>query len=189
MYSVDTRLRPSGEAGLLVSHIDAFSHYQSTQAWTWEHQALLKARVLLSDQQIKFSFNQLKHKVLFLPRDIHLLREDVQDMRVKIKEHSEKESIKHMAGGLLDLEFLVQFLALAYPQNGFVRATHPLIQLKLLHEERHIDRIQYITLKRIYRHYHQVMHARILRLEAPDFDQDLATVQALSQILFYKSKD
>ena len=162
LYSVDTRLRPSGAAGLLVSHIDAFIDYQRTQAWTWEHQALLRARIVFSNSKIRLKFNQLMHDVLFMPRDRQRLCDDVRGMREKISQHSQKDSIKHVAGGLLDLEFLVQFLALAYPQPDWYRATHTLRLLQHLHAGDVLSQAQFTALKCAYQHYHRELHQQIL---------------------------
>ena len=162
LYSVDTRLRPSGEAGLLVSHIDAFESYQRKQAWTWEHQALLRARIVFSNQLIKLKFNQLVHDVLFMPRDKQVLQNDVKDMREKISKHASTDSIKHVAGGLLDLEFLVQFLVLAYPQENLGSTTHTLIFLKYLYVNHVLNQHQFKALKQAYRYYHRMLHQQIL---------------------------
>ena len=185
LYAVDTRLRPSGEAGLLVSHIDAFVDYQSTQAWVWEHQALLKARVLLGSSRIKLKFHELKHAVLFVPREKEALCNDVKSMRAKISQHSINGSIKHVAGGLLDLEFLVQFLALAYPQKGFVLGTNTLTQLRLLYTANHMTRSQFLALTHAYRQYHDLLHGRLLRAVMIERDEEQAHVLSISQLLYF----
>jgi len=183
LYSVDTRLRPSGEAGLLVSHIDAFADYQRTQAWTWEHQALLRARIVFANSQIRLKFNQLIHDVLFVPRDKQALRDEVNGMRKKISKYSQKKSIKLVAGGLLDLEFLVQFLALAYPQPGWVRATHTLTILRHLYADHVLSQTQFTALKRAYRHYHHVLHQQILTCETWIANGHEANVMAICRSL------
>ena len=165
LYSVDTRLRPSGAAGLLVSRIDAFVDYQRTQAWTWEHQALLRARVIYANSKIRSTFSQLVRDVLFLPRDKQALREEVQSMREKISKYSHHDSIKHAAGGLLDLEFLVQFLILAHPQEGCVQATHTLTQLRHLFAGHVLNSEQFERLQQAYCHYHYVLHQQILQTD------------------------
>lgn len=165
LYAVDTRLRPSGSAGLLVSHIDAFVDYQQQHAWTWEHQAILRARVIFANAAIKLKFNQLIHDVLFKHRDIDALRLDVQGMREKIAKHTDSDSIKYIAGGLLDLEFMVQFLVLAYPQLGWVRATHTQMLLQHLYANHILSKAQFTVLKGAYRHYHRVLHFQILQSE------------------------
>lgn len=163
LYQVDTRLRPSGAAGLLVSHVDAFVEYQRTHAWTWEHQALLRARVLFANKRIKMKFSQLKKDVLFLPRDKEALRNEVHTMRTKISKHLQGDAIKSAAGGLLDLEFLVQFLVLAHPQKSLVRCTNTLSQLQRLFSSNVLSKTQFSQLKGAYRHYHQQLHQSLLQ--------------------------
>ncbi|HBI22170.1 MAG TPA: bifunctional [glutamate--ammonia ligase]-adenylyl-L-tyrosine phosphorylase/[glutamate--ammonia-ligase] adenylyltransferase [Legionella sp.] len=167
LYSVDTRLRPSGEAGLLVSHVDAFVNYQRTEAWVWEHQALLRARMLCAPKALKRAFHQLKSDVLCLPRDRAWLRREVLTMREKMNTSSERESIKQVAGGLLDLAFLVQYLVLAHPQKSFVRATHTLVQLNQLFLYHVLSKTQARTLKKAYRNNQQMLHQQVLRGAAP----------------------
>ena len=163
LYLVDTRLRPSGLAGLLVTHLDAYASYQCTQAWTWEHQALLRGRILFAALLMKRAFYQLKQDVLFLDRNKDALREDVLNMREKISLHTEHDSIKYVAGGLVDLEFLVQFLMLSNPQKALVFATHTLTQLQCLYENQVLTKKQSALLTQAYRHCHDVLHQRLLR--------------------------
>lgn len=163
LYLVDTRLRPSGAAGLLVSHMDAFVDYQRNNAWTWEHQALLRARIVFGNQRVRHAFRQLKKDILSLTRDKQLVRNDVLNMREKINQHLRTDEVKHSAGGLLDLEFLVQFLILAYPKSSFSRYTHTLTLLEKLLEENILNRTQYRKLKKAYKHYHSSLHQNLLQ--------------------------
>jgi [glutamine synthetase] adenylyltransferase / [glutamine synthetase]-adenylyl-L-tyrosine phosphorylase len=116
LYEVDTRLRPSGNSGLLAIHIDTYGEYLLREAWTWEHQALVRARVVYSSGNLTEKFNQIREEILTLPRDIKELRTDVQQMRQKLRQHhiAEKLDLKHSIGGIIDLEFISQFLVLAY---------------------------------------------------------------------------
>ena len=124
LYEVDMRLRPSGNAGLLVSSLKAFADYQTNQAWTWEHQALIRARVVCGDPLLAEQFNQLRAAILSQPRDLAKLREDVVTMREKMRVSlvskpvntaaSEQFHVKQDVGGLVDIEFMVQYLVLAY---------------------------------------------------------------------------
>lgn len=121
LYEVDMRLRPSGNAGLLVSSIKAFADYQANQAWTWEHQALVRARVVAGDTQLTEQFNQLRGAILGQQRDLTKLREDVVTMREKMRANlgskqgeTELFHVKQDIGGLVDIEFIVQYLVLAY---------------------------------------------------------------------------
>lgn len=163
LYHVDTRLRPSGAAGLLVSHVDAFVEYQKTQAWTWEHQALLKARILSGNSKIKNRFSQLKKSVLSQSRDSKLLQQDVLTMRAKIDQFQESDEVKLARGGLLDLEFLVQFLILNLRDPKFSRYTNTLSQLQHLFLVNVLTKPQFITLKKAYQYFHYLMHQKIVQ--------------------------
>lgn len=117
LYEVDMRLRPSGNSGLLVSHIDAFSDYQKESAWTWEHQALCRARAIAGDQSLAERFKKIRWLTIQSPRDAIKLRKDVVDMRQKMRQQllQEKDGfcdLKQCQGGLVDIEFLAQFLLL-----------------------------------------------------------------------------
>ncbi|MGE5625574.1 MAG: bifunctional [glutamate--ammonia ligase]-adenylyl-L-tyrosine phosphorylase/[glutamate--ammonia-ligase] adenylyltransferase [Bacillota bacterium] len=117
LYQVDTRLRPSGGAGLIVSSIDAFAQYQEQNAWTWEHQALLRARPVAGDDTVGKTFNQVRRAVLGRERDAVKLRQDIAAMRARMREeHKHAGSdfdLKLDPGGLTDMEFLVQYWVLA----------------------------------------------------------------------------
>ncbi|MFW1677419.1 bifunctional [glutamate--ammonia ligase]-adenylyl-L-tyrosine phosphorylase/[glutamate--ammonia-ligase] adenylyltransferase [Pontibacter sp. JAM-7] len=122
LYEVDMRLRPSGNAGLLVSSLTAFERYQNTDAWTWEHQALVRARVIAGDPQLKQKFEAVRSSLLSQPRDKAALRQEVVEMRNKMLQHlgSKKDSqfdLKHDRGGIVDIEFLVQYTVLANAAN------------------------------------------------------------------------
>ena len=118
LYETDLRLRPNGASGLLVSSISAFTEYQHKQAWVWEHQALTRARFSAGDEQVGQQFNTIRKDVLSQPRDIQELRKEVVSMRQKMHDghpnNSELFDIKHDSGGMVDIEFIVQFLVLAY---------------------------------------------------------------------------
>ena len=119
LYELDMRLRPSGNAGLLMVHIDTFAHYQENDAWTWEHQALVRARVIYGHQTLATQFIDIKRQVLMKARDKQKLREDVINMRNKMRQHLDKSStseidIKQGLGGLVDIEFIVQYLVLVH---------------------------------------------------------------------------
>ena len=184
LYSVDTRLRPSGAAGLLVSHLDAFMEYQRNNAWTWEHQAILRARVLFGSQLIRTGFIALKRDILFLPRDKQQLRKDVQSMRKKMTKPEGATVIKYDAGGLIDLEFLVQFLVLAYPHQGFVELTNTLCQLRQLKEQNSVSDEQLSSLTDAYLHYHNTLHRQLLQPGPVSSDAQQADVLSISQVLY-----
>lgn len=113
------RLRPSGNSGLLVSTLDAFADYQREQAWTWEHQALVRARVVAGDPALAERFDALRREILGRERDLAALREEVVKMRHKMRDHlgskgqGDDFDLKHDPGGMVDIEFLCQFAVLS----------------------------------------------------------------------------
>ncbi|MEX6501440.1 bifunctional [glutamate--ammonia ligase]-adenylyl-L-tyrosine phosphorylase/[glutamate--ammonia-ligase] adenylyltransferase [Pseudomonas zhanjiangensis] len=131
LYEVDMRLRPSGAAGLLVSSLGAFARYQENEAWTWEHQALVRARVLVGCPRVGQAFEAVRAKVLGRERDLDKLRAEVSEMRAKMRDNlgtkltaagtaanafeaASPFDLKQDAGGIVDIEFMVQYAALAW---------------------------------------------------------------------------
>ncbi|OQY00536.1 MAG: bifunctional glutamine synthetase adenylyltransferase/deadenyltransferase [Desulfobacteraceae bacterium 4572_130] len=117
LYKTDMRLRPSGRSGMIVSHINAFKEYITKQAWTWEHQAIVRARPINGDKNLQNSFNKIRKKILMLKRDDKILKKEVRLMRKRIREeHLKPEKkmfdLKQGEGGIIDIEFLVQYLVL-----------------------------------------------------------------------------
>ena len=119
LYEVDARLRPSGAAGMLVTTADAFADYQQNEAWTWEHQALVRARVVYGDPQLKSRFDEIRRTILMTPRDGEKLQTEVREMREKMRahlgnKHRERFDLKADAGGITDIEFIAQYLVLGH---------------------------------------------------------------------------
>ncbi len=118
LYETDLRLRPDGVSGLLVSSFAAFRNYQRNQAWPWEHQALTRARFVAGDTRIGSAFEAEREAILRLPRDASKLRADVIEMRRKMHAAHPNRSglfdLKHDRGGMVDIEFSVQYLVLAH---------------------------------------------------------------------------
>jgi glutamate-ammonia-ligase adenylyltransferase len=119
LYDADMRLRPSGDSGLLVSHIDAFRQYQMEDAWTWEHQALVRSRSIAGDKDLARRFEVIRREVLCKPRDPEKLKQQVLEMRDRVrKEHFIQKGktfdLKQARGGIVDIEFLVQYLVLRH---------------------------------------------------------------------------
>lgn len=120
LYEVDMRLRPDGDSGMLVASLNGFERYQQDSAWTWEHQALVRARVVAGSASLAEDFNRIRHEVLAQPRDIPTLRTEVREMRSKMRDHllsGVKDGVfdlKHGHGGIVDIEFMVQFAVLAW---------------------------------------------------------------------------
>ncbi|UUY09932.1 bifunctional [glutamate--ammonia ligase]-adenylyl-L-tyrosine phosphorylase/[glutamate--ammonia-ligase] adenylyltransferase [Pseudomonas sp. J452] len=134
LYEVDMRLRPSGASGLLVSSLGAFERYQQSEAWTWEHQALVRARVLVGCPRVGAAFEQVRAAVLGRERDLPTLQAEVSEMRAKMRDNLGTPStaagrganafdaaasfdLKQDAGGIVDIEFMVQYAALAWSRQ------------------------------------------------------------------------
>lgn len=119
LYEVDTRLRPNGASGLLVSSLEAFERYQQEQAWTWEHQALVRARAISGSQELMDGFTALRQRVLCVHRDVQQLKTDVRQMREKMIQalggkQAGEFNVKKDSGGIADIEFMVQYMVLAH---------------------------------------------------------------------------
>lgn len=119
LYEIDMRLRPSGDAGLLVSSLFAYELYQQQEAWTWEHQALVRARPIYGDDAIQAEFARVRRAVLAKSRDLPTLAKEVREMRQKMRDHLLKAGegefdLKQSPGGMVDIEFIAQYLVLAH---------------------------------------------------------------------------
>jgi glutamate-ammonia-ligase adenylyltransferase len=148
IYEVDMRLRPSGSAGPLVIDIDGFRDYQLKDAWTWEHQAIVRARPVAGDPALAAQFEAIRDEVIRTPRDPDTLRREVREMRERMRaEHLRAEpgifDLRQDHGGIVDIEFLVQYLVLLEGQRhpelarwtDNVRLLQTLIQSRILDEE------------------------------------------------------
>ena len=149
-YEVDMRLRPSGESGPLVTTIKRMQGYQRENAWTWEHQALIRARIIAGDKTLAEKFNALRIEILTRPRNDINLRKDIVEMRekmrsVKITRQSGKFDLKQGSGGIVDIEFMVQYTVLRWANKYPQLTTHTetlelldaLVDLGLLEQEQH----------------------------------------------------
>lgn len=118
LYDIDTRLRPDGNAGLLAVSIDGFENYQMNSAWLWEHQALTRARFSAGDVAIGRRFEDLRQSILIRERDLATLKQGIVDMRQRMHEGHPNQSalfdLKHDIGGMVDIEFMTQYIVLAY---------------------------------------------------------------------------
>jgi glutamate-ammonia-ligase adenylyltransferase len=132
LYEIDTELRPSGNSGLLVSSWEAFAKYQRDSAWTWEHQALVRARVVAGCPRLTTQFDELRREVLSRQREPAALKKDVIEMRERMVKHllptvhstvdlKQPFDLKQDRGGIIDIEFMVQYAVLAWSHD------HPLL--------------------------------------------------------------
>ncbi|ASW81887.1 bifunctional [glutamate--ammonia ligase]-adenylyl-L-tyrosine phosphorylase/[glutamate--ammonia-ligase] adenylyltransferase [Vibrio anguillarum] len=178
LYEVDTRLRPSGASGLLVSPAEAFDEYQRNEAWTWEHQALVRARMIYGDEPLQQAFHRTRHEILSLARDETKLKQDVVAMRIKMRDHlggkkSGRFMLKQDAGGITDIEFLAQYLVLRFshekPKLTFwsdnVRIFESLLNQGVMEEEQALALTDAYTSMR-----NQIHHRNLLNLDA-DVDE------------------
>ncbi|GAB6141012.1 bifunctional [glutamate--ammonia ligase]-adenylyl-L-tyrosine phosphorylase/[glutamate--ammonia-ligase] adenylyltransferase [Methylosoma difficile] len=178
LYEVDMRLRPSGDSGLLVAHIQAYENYQHNNAWTWEHQALVRGRFIAGDNDLQAAFSQIRHSILSKRREIGTLRAEVRDMREKMRvAFASKEAgqfdLKHSKGGIADIEFMVQFMVLAhaaqYPEltafTDNVRILADLAKVGLLSEQ--IAK----TLTDAYCNYRDLGHKQVLQGSRAQVDE------------------
>lgn len=152
LYDVDMRLRPSGASGLLVSSLEAYRNYQENNAWTWEHQALVRARVVAGDTLLGQRINEIRQAVLGRARDVPHLQGEVREMREKMRDHllpaeckgddASMFHVKHSPGGIVDIEFMVQFAVLAHTHQhpAMARFTD---NIRLLESLAKIDAIGY----------------------------------------------
>jgi glutamate-ammonia-ligase adenylyltransferase len=190
LYETDTRLRPSGASGLLVSSLNAFRTYQQEKAWVWEHQALLRARVVTGSASLRAQFEQVRHAVLCQPRDKAALRKEVSTMRQKMWESVGSKdasvfNLKKDPGGITDIEFIVQFLILAHAHEHpqLVRWSDNIRQLESLHQAGILPEVQAEALADAYRSLRDRLHELALQeqgatVEAGQFARERAVVQA-----------
>ncbi|HIP76487.1 MAG TPA: bifunctional [glutamate--ammonia ligase]-adenylyl-L-tyrosine phosphorylase/[glutamate--ammonia-ligase] adenylyltransferase, partial [Psychromonas hadalis] len=117
LYEIDLRLRPSGNSGLLASSVSGYLNYLQNDAWTWEHQALVRTRAVYFDDQILAEFQQARQAVLSEAREDKKLKTEIVDMRQKMRDHLNKAKtgefdLKQSSGGMVDIEFIAQYLVL-----------------------------------------------------------------------------
>ncbi|MDJ0785021.1 MAG: bifunctional [glutamate--ammonia ligase]-adenylyl-L-tyrosine phosphorylase/[glutamate--ammonia-ligase] adenylyltransferase [Desulfosarcinaceae bacterium] len=170
LYEADMRLRPDGDSGLLVSHIDAFRDYQRTDAWVWEHQALIRARAIVGDRELMREFAQIRREILGVRRAEGELRQAVAEMRAKLRQaksanNPEMFDLKQDPGGIVDIEFLVQYLVLAnaHRHPDILRWTDNVRLLQSLAEVGAVGSTQAHLLRRAYLIYRAMAHRLNLR--------------------------
>ena len=164
-YEIDMRLRPSGSSGILVSHIEAFANYQFEDAWTWEHQALIRARPICGDDILANKFETIRQHVLARPRSREKLSAEVVDMREKMRKELMKPEngvfdLKQDTGAMVDIEFLVQYLVLlnSHKYGGLLKWTDNVRLIQSLIETGTMDEITAHVLKHAYLIYRAAAH-------------------------------
>ena len=164
LFDIDTALRPDGASGLLVSSLSSFEKYQSGSAWVWEHQALTRARYCAGDAEIGAAFEAIRETVLRRPRDEEELRREVKAMRKKMRDahpgRGDLFDLKHDAGGMIDIEFIVQFLILRHAA-GYGQLTADIGNIALLRLCGELDLIDAALAEQVagaYRHFRKLQH-------------------------------
>ncbi|MDO4698192.1 MAG: bifunctional [glutamate--ammonia ligase]-adenylyl-L-tyrosine phosphorylase/[glutamate--ammonia-ligase] adenylyltransferase [Pasteurellaceae bacterium] len=194
LYEVDMRLRPSGEAGLLVSTFNAYEHYQQNEAWTWESQALVRARAVYGTPELREKFEQIRRNTLAKPRARGGLLDEICKMREKMYQHLAQNSpdyfhLKTDSGGITDIEFIAQFLVLNYahhyPQmaewSDNVRIFDSSIACQILSEaDGEQLKTCYTTLR------NQIHHLNLLNKESVVQSHEFATERAFVQKMWQK---
>ncbi|MDG6401323.1 bifunctional [glutamate--ammonia ligase]-adenylyl-L-tyrosine phosphorylase/[glutamate--ammonia-ligase] adenylyltransferase [Pseudomonas quasicaspiana] len=185
LYEVDMRLRPSGASGLLVSSLGAFARYQENEAWTWEHQALVRARVLVGSREVGQAFEGVRASVLGRERDLSRLQQEVSEMRAKMRGSLGTKAtaagtaanaflatvpfdLKQDAGGIVDIEFMVQYAALAWSREhpALLRYTDNIRILEGLEEAGLIPASDASLLREVYKIYRSAAHRQALQNQA-----------------------
>jgi glutamate-ammonia-ligase adenylyltransferase len=196
LYEVDMRLRPSGNSGLLVSSLEAFRQYQEKDAWTWEHQALVRARVVAGDGELAQKFEALRHELLAKPRDEAALKNDVVEMRAKMRsamlpapakaDESTLFPVKQGVGGIVDIEFMVQYAVLAWSQNhpALTTFTDNIRILETLQAEGLFSEPEALALMEAYKAYRASAHR--LSLQEQKVEVPLADVASHREVVQQK---
>ena len=196
LFETDLQLRPSGTSGLMVSSIEAFERYQENDAWVWEHQALTRARYCAGDARVGSAFEAIRERILRRERDAAFLRTEILGMREKLHaahpNKSELFDLKHDRGGMIDVEFAVQFLVLAHALR-FPELTKNLGNIALLGMAAGFGLIQPDSAQKAadaYREFRRLQHAlrlngaQFARVPADQVTLHRAAVQALTRELF-----
>lgn len=164
LFDIDIALRPDGASGLMVTSFDAFKRYQEQSAWPWEHQALTRARFCCGDPLIGKRFEDLRIQILRQKRDPEKLKTEIIKMRKRILDahpnHSSLFDIKHDTGGMMDIEFIVQYLVLEYARQ-YPELTNNLgniTLLKMCHKLGLFSQISGERIASIYRHFRRLQH-------------------------------
>jgi len=196
LFETDLRLRPDGAAGLLVSSVDAFRRYQRESAWVWEHQALTRARYCAGDATVGALFEETRREILCAPRDPGKLREEVLAMRRQMLEgHPNKSDLfdlKHDRGGMVDIEFIVQYLVLTHSSKhtGLAANDGNIALLRLAADLDLIARDLSDAVRHAYRDYRRRQHglrlngARYARVPHEEVASAIEATRALWRAVF-----
>ncbi len=174
LYEIDTRLRPDGRSGVLVTSVEAFERYQEENAWTWEHQALLRARAVAGSSTVGEQFERVRRETLMGRVRRDQLHDDVTTMRRRMRKeldrsNGERFDLKHGKGGIGDIEFLVQYLVLAnaHDSPAVIEYSDNIRQLDALADCGCMSLEQATALQDIYKAYRLAVHHLVLDEQPP----------------------
>jgi [glutamine synthetase] adenylyltransferase / [glutamine synthetase]-adenylyl-L-tyrosine phosphorylase len=199
LYEIDLRLRPSGASGALVSTVESFRRYQQDSAWTWEHQALVRTRVIAGSATLASRFIEVRNAVLGKPRDLATLQNDILSMRERmLKQHgsrnAEQFDIKQDAGGLIDIEFIVQYAVLVHAAQhpALLRWSDNMRLLDALADAAVMPPATAKHLQALYLHYREQLHKLALNMQssvvpAIQFANERAQVRQMWESVFSDS--
>ena len=177
MYEIDTRLRPEGRKGILVTSTDAFERYQEENAWTWEHQALLRARPVAGSETVAGDFERIRAQTLMSRVRLDSLRDDVVSMRTRMRKELDRSGsgrfdLKNGLGGIGDIEFIVQYLVLSHAGRypAVIRYSDNMRQLAGLASGGLLDVQTAARLQGAYREFRRRMHHLTLNDHPPIVD-------------------
>jgi len=193
LFEIDTRLRPNGVAGLMVTSLSAFESYQMQQgsnvAWIWEHQALTRARFCAGSDEVRSRFEQIRAKVIGMVREPSSLRKSITDMRIKIHEGHPNRSndfdLKHDVGGMVDIEFMIQWIVLRYAnlypqllQNiGNIALLRMAASLNIMNQEEALAVSNAYRIFRKKQHQLRLDGLSVARVSSDEFEEHFATHQ------------
>jgi [glutamine synthetase] adenylyltransferase / [glutamine synthetase]-adenylyl-L-tyrosine phosphorylase len=193
-YETDLELRPDGRRGMTVSSLEGFADYQRTSAWTWEHQALTRARFVAGSERVAAGFNAVRREVLMRARDADKLKAEIVEMRRKMRGALDKSrdgqwDVKQGAGGMIDAEFITQYLVLrdAHRDARIVEWSDNWRQLDALEAIGSVTAAQEKVLIDSYRHYRAWTHERALQNENALADDALFTEERAAVIALWGS--
>ncbi len=167
LYELDLRLRPNGDSGFLVHSLAAYTQYQQQNAWTWEQQSLTRARCICGSATLGAQFEQLRRQIIAQPRDIGSLKSDILAMRHKITatHPADDENVKYARGGVVDVEFIVQYLVLAHSHEApeLLENYGNIALLGMAAQRGFIQPAHARAAQNAYRRYRQIQHNKKLR--------------------------
>ena len=193
LYEADMRLRPDGASGLLVTNLGAYRDYQLNKAWLWEHQALVRARVVAGDPEVAAQFAEIRRAILSQPRDLPTLRKEVLAMRQKMRESLCREKsgqfdLKQGRGGIVDIEFMVQYGVLAWAKDtpDLLAYTDNINLLKSLAAAGYLQQQEAEILSEAYRTFRARLHKMALQeqsrlVDAEEYRELSTAVQQIWQ--------